>query len=112
MNQRHINNIEEALRFWETIPPYDVVEHLDEWECGTKACFGGWLARFHKFGLVIGPDGRPVHVVGASVHGIAHHLFGDKTLFKPRREYEEHEGTDHEVVNKRLLNALARAKKA
>lgn len=99
-NEFYIKNLLLAREVMQEVPDGKVF--LDSWqqnrnnrgiaqepECGTIACFGGWIALSPKFpDVAVGAFGRPTmsmeqqgktYTLGGSE--IAHHLFGDGRLF-------------------------------
>ena len=107
MQVTYRENCELALRLWkERVKPEQVVEGLRHYRCGTQACFGGHLATWPEFQAmgVTAYDSVPGYR-GRMGFNVAYELFGVRHLFCFRDAYEE--GTDHEVVVRRLERRLA-----
>jgi hypothetical protein len=123
---QQIDNIREAIKMWETVPPENVYPELGDWRdglagglsrrptCKTVACFGGWCAHWPKFraqGL------RADYWLGApklrntkEPFEVADIIFGDAGLFNTRSSSERlSDATDHAIVMNRLKKLLARA---
>ena len=51
--ENQLANLDLAEEFWLTeVPQNMVIRKLDDWgDCGSAACFGGWLAKAGMFGL-------------------------------------------------------------
>lgn len=122
-----LTNVREARTFWETISPDDVAADLANWggpSCGTKACFGGHLAKARKFEIfssqwtyvprlqVINHD---AYAFGADFggqhpsrtpttltdHNVSRHLFG-ANLFNIVPGNEAWDKSEHQIVLERL----------
>lgn len=117
--QQRANALECLNVMWPSVPPENVMPGLDDWReeygaapvsCGTVACFGGWCAIWPGFRAQgIEPDpwsGAPQRKErGGCPSGVSEYLFGHSDLFSPRHACifdKIEEGTDHEVVTKRL----------
>jgi hypothetical protein len=128
--KQQVQNIEEALVMWKTVPPQNVYPGLDDWRdfsherhrgkvtCNTIACFGGWCCHWPAFkeqGLKAGIAGRPC--VGVlSGFDSAEPLFGDFDLFLPRGSHPADRNSlwldDHTLVMNRLVTLLTEAKRS
>lgn len=127
--QQQIDNIEEAIVMWKTVPPENVYPGLDDWRdlskelradtatCNTVACFGGWCCHWPAFkaqGIKAESDGRP-GLLDLSGSQVAEYLFGDRDLFLPRGVHPTDRNSrlvnDHTVVMNRLKLLLAKAKR-
>lgn len=89
-----------ALEKWQTVP--EEKARLDLWQCGTYACFGGYVTSWPEFrakGVTAHGSGMPM-MFGKDGFDVAQILFGTGSLFYARGEGEE--GSDHEVVVERL----------
>lgn len=117
MSARQIKNIQQALAFWATIDPEDVVKELKEWQCGTQACFGGHLAQRGMFGIPKGSE-RPEAVFDSGngewlngIKNVSQYLFRNPKLFSSRgySSFDDNypDVSDHELVRLRLEHALA-----
>jgi hypothetical protein len=121
-----VNSAQQA-NFWTTnllvayaaidaLPKRMFVRNLDAWriesewcdaethECGTPACFGGWIARilyFQKLGIYAAYNGSP-RLQGSfdSSFGAALFLFGAEHLFNPRQPDEK--GSGRKIIIKRI----------
>ena len=104
-----LHNTRLALALWkERVKPAQVVPDLRAWACGTQACFGGHLATWPEFramGVRADCYGAPV-LHGESLSQVPWELFGNYGLFYSREDWER-EGTDYEVVVKRLETHIA-----
>lgn len=127
---QQIDNIEEAIVMWKTVPPKNVFPDLAYWRdiskerpadkvtCNTIACFGGWCCHWPAFqdqGLYADRyDGGP-RLGNLSGGRAAQFLFGDMDLFLTRGVHPADGGTymldDHTVVMNRLKLLLAKAKR-
>ncbi len=101
---QQIENIREAIKMWETVPPENVAPRLGFWRdgfgdphagqkkpptCGTVACFGGWLAWWPAFRAqgVEAWDGGAPYLTWASqpwAYMVSRELFGDDDMFDSR----------------------------
>lgn len=129
MNSFHYTNTTTFLNYWLTkVKPEGVVPQLREWsepdkydgngkphkECNMLYCAGGHVPFVPEF-KTLGVRGHvsnawPIMVIeNEIVEGdeVAEHLFGSKSLFKPRLYTEYNLRTDYEVVTERLQNHLA-----
>lgn len=136
--EQQLANIDLAERLWrERVAPNQVIGGLHTWvetpDCGSAACFGGWIARFPEFREMgvrrlkeIDPDDYFGVVYGEAPAfdkdnwgvraSIA--LFGDASLFEPRgghpadpswnSYWDDDLMSDHELVLKRLAAARQR----
>lgn len=116
--QQRANALEALNVMWPSVPPKNVSPRLrnftenenDETNCGTVACFGGWCARWPNFIAQGGAGtscGYPVLNDGAGyVNAMAIKLFGVSAwpLFDAREGHED--GTDHQIVSKRLRKLI------
>jgi len=113
-------NTEYALNvMWPRVSPDKVTANLADWcwdpeDCGSPACFGGWVVRdpfFLNQDIEDTGAGAPVVVGGVDRYEAARHLFGDYHLFRVRGAHpcdsEGFEGTDHKLVTHRLQYLLA-----
>jgi len=127
---KQIENIREAIKMWETVPPENVAPGLRFWRhdgalrdshkeapnCGTVACFGGWCAWWPAFlahGIEAWAGGiprlGPLTSVATSLE-----LFGKADMFNARDFNSMDRGmparaTDHAIVMNRLKKLLKRA---
>lgn len=116
--KQQIENCKTFLKYWETVPPKNVVEGLFVWNgcpekeysCGTIACAGGWLPAMPEFAAMgvsrSDFNGAPRLKGLRSPFQIAKFLFGEEQVFAQMADSES--GTSHEVVTKRFKNQLAK----
>lgn len=69
--KQQLENLREALVWWQTVPEANVAPRLNKFSrnddpatnCSTVACFGGWCARWPGLiaqGIKLGADGAPL----------------------------------------------------
>lgn len=115
--EKQLENIIVAYALVLATPENRIVRDLGDWSngilrlygkhhCGSAACFGGWVAQDPYFqAMGIKPD-----LIGAPTRGgegtgrISENLFGDFWMFDPRQE-EERDGTDKQIILRRLEKA-------
>ena len=125
----HLENTKIALRRWLTIPDKNVAPRLDSWrvglktkeyDCGTIACFGGWIPampEFAEMGIIHDENCVPVWPGKTdSPQGLSIRLFGVSQwewlgLFSAvgRNKYDPKncdEITSHAVVTHRLKSHI------
>lgn len=118
----YINNLEQALEYWDTVPRTAVVENLDAYHCGTAHCFGGWLPFFGHFKALGVMKDMGIYMKFPSGYvrrnnEVGEYLFGCFTIFCSRGCEEEcllfsegrissTEVSDHDFVTARLNREL------
>ena len=126
--EQQLKNTKIALRRWMEVPPENVIPGLHKWtsehyknpDCGTLACFGGWLSvmpEFVKMGVkrtVIGSPYMdkvyPMEYPYSNARLLGKYLFGNSTIFNSRGR-ERTKITDHQAVQNRLNNNIKRIEK-
>jgi hypothetical protein len=85
---QQIENLILAAWRWNEVKPRQVVRELNNWRCGTQACFGGHLGKWSEFrrqGLCPTAGGYPqmpsLGIIGSA--GVARQLFGNYRMFNP-----------------------------
>lgn len=119
---QQLQNIRDALVWWPTIKPEEVIPYLGSWRgdsaCGVVACFGGHCTLQPSLiaqGIRADRTGAPYIVLSEDECSydfkVADTLFGERNLFIWRGGWygvdEGFTGTDHELVTYRLEYALA-----
>ncbi|VTU32076.1 hypothetical protein H4CHR_02937 [Variovorax sp. PBS-H4] len=87
---------------------------LSTWgnDCGTLACFGGWLPydeHFKALGVTTHPFNNAPHIDGVGrAFDVADYLFGDFDIFDHRtaREHELDWLSDRDIVIRRITNRM------
>jgi hypothetical protein len=116
--QQRANAVEALEVMWPSVPPENVIRHLNHWRedakgtpptCGTVACFGGWCAWWPSFmnqGVKAASGGAPISPSQAAGQRHAEQfLFGDPEMFDPRGCHpadQRFKGSDHDLVTNRL----------
>ena len=119
--QQQLENSKIALRRWMEVPRKNVYPELQGWtnepqkspDCGTLACFGGWVAVMPEFvamGVRRDHAGRPVGLKTTTSDELAWLLFGDSNIFEVTSFTEDRETNynDHKVVKNRLKSNIKR----
>lgn len=105
-----ITNLLVAHSVFTNMPDKKIVAGLSVWcidkhDCGSPACFGGWIARipyFKNFGVEVGQyDGSPQC---GTTDRCGFYLFGKHYMFDTRKDWEE--DSDVEVILTRIESAL------
>jgi hypothetical protein len=95
-----------ALMHWKKVKPSSV--NLEQWRCGTQACFGGHLATWESFkdmGVQATIHGNPYHPnIGMfRVHILSKYLFGNDAMFNVRTfDDGRRSASDYQVIVRRL----------
>ena len=118
--QQQLANSKIALKRWMEVPRKNVSPGLMHWtdntdkapDCGTVACFGGWLAVMPEFvamGVSRTRNGRPDGFGQANPAALSVLLFG-KSMFSMTslEEDDEAKGNTHKVVQNRLKKNIKR----
>jgi hypothetical protein len=99
-------NVSASLGFWNS----DSITNFQTYipNCGTVACFGGWVAHWPGFvaqGVTMDPVGHYPLIEGAGPRRVATNLFGDGGIFMLAGCHpadENFQGSEHDLVTNRL----------
>jgi len=89
----------------------------DENECGSPACFGGWVGRipfFKKQGVLVEGGGQPFlknHTIKDYSSDVSDFLFGDSFMFIKSSYYEKVSHPDRLSDREVILNRIERVLK-